>query len=63
MIRPFKYLGLWRADYHLNGRVITSIAHTPNEAWQSLIEIVAIEVKQGSAVRCCPSLRGLFNTL
>lgn len=45
MIRLFKHLKLWRADYVLRGEKITVIAPKKNEAWRELIEIVAIEAK------------------
>lgn len=43
MIRKFKHLGLWRGDYVFKGRKITTIMPEKHEAWQALIEIVAIE--------------------
>jgi hypothetical protein len=45
MIRQWKHIKVWRADYFFQGRKITSVAHHKHEAWANLIEIVAIEAK------------------
>lgn len=46
MICRYSHLDLWKADHFLGGRKITAIMPTRHEAWQALIEIVAIEAKQ-----------------
>lgn len=43
MIRQFKHIGPWRADYVFKGRKITAIMPEKHEAWMALIDIVAIE--------------------
>lgn len=45
MIHQYRGMKAYRAECHFMGHTVCAVAPTPHEAWQWLIEFIAVEAK------------------